>query len=35
MYKLIGTKQQDKVIVYRQALLGSTTNWILPEELVL
>lgn len=29
------TEQQDKVRVYRQALLDSTTNWILPEELVL
>ena len=28
-------EQQDKVRVYRQALLDSTTNWILPEELVL
>lgn len=29
------TEQQDKVRVYRQALLDSTTNWILPYELVL
>ena len=29
------TEQQDKVRVYRQALLDSTTNWVLPEELVL
>ena len=29
------TEQQDKVRVYRQALLDSTINWILPEKLVL
>ena len=29
------TEQQDKVRVYRQALLDSTVNWILPEELVI
>ena len=29
------TEQQDKVRVYRQALLDSTINWILPEELVI
>lgn len=29
------TEQQDKVRVYRQALLDSTTNWVLPYELVL
>lgn len=28
------TEQQDKVRVYRQSLLDSTANWILPEELV-
>ena len=29
------TEQQDKVRVYRQALLDSTNDWILPEVLVL
>lgn len=29
------TEQQDKVRVYRQALLDSTNTWVLPEELVL
>lgn len=28
-------EQQDKVRVYRQALLESTNTWILPEELVI
>ena len=29
------TEQQDKVRIYRQALLDSTTNWILPDKLVI
>ena len=29
------TEQQDKVRVYRQALLDSTTSWVLPDKLVL
>jgi hypothetical protein len=35
VWETLTTEQQDKVRVYRQALLDSTTNWILPEELVL
>lgn len=35
VWESLTTEQQDKVRVYRQALLDSTTNWILPEELVL
>lgn len=35
VWESLTVEQQDKVRVYRQALLDSTTNWILPEELVL
>ena len=35
VWETLTVEQQDKVRVYRQALLDSTTNWILPEELVL
>lgn len=35
VWETLTTEQQDKVRVYRQALLDSTTNWILPKELVL
>ena len=35
VWESLTTEQQNKVRVYRQALLDSTTNWILPEELVL
>lgn len=35
VWESLTTEQQDKVRVYRQALLDSTTNWVLPEELVL
>lgn len=35
VWESLTTEQQDKVRVYRQALLDSTVNWILPEELVL
>lgn len=35
VWETLTTEQQDKVRVYRQALLDSTVNWILPEELVL
>ena len=35
VWESLTTEQQDKVRVYRQALLDSTINWILPEELVL
>lgn len=35
VWETLTTEQQDKVRVYRQALLDSTNNWILPEELVI
>ena len=35
VWETLTIEQQDKVRVYRQALLDSTNNWILPEELVL
>ena len=35
VWESLTTEQQDKVRVYRQALLDSTNTWILPEELVL
>ena len=35
VWETLTDEQQDKVRVYRQALLDSTNNWILPEELVL
>lgn len=35
VWETLTVEQQDKVRTYRQALLDSTTNWILPEELVL
>lgn len=35
VWETLTVEQQDKVRSYRQALLDSTTNWILPEELVL
>lgn len=35
VWESLTTEQQDKVRVYRQELLDSTNNWILPEELVL
>lgn len=35
VWESLTTEQQDKVRVYRQALLDSTNNWILPGELVL
>lgn len=34
VWETLTTEQQDKVRVYRQALLDSTANWVLPEELV-
>ena len=35
IWETLTVEQQGKVRAYRQALLDSTTNWILPEELVL
>ena len=35
VWESLTIEQQDKVRVYRQELLDSTNNWILPEELVL
>ena len=35
VWEILTVEQQDKVRVYRQALLDSTNTWILPEELVL
>ena len=35
VWESLTIEQQDKVRVYRQALLDSTNTWILPEELVL
>ena len=35
IWETLTVEQQDKVRTYRQALLDSTNNWILPEELVL
>ena len=35
VWETLTVEQQDKVRIYRQALLDSTTNWILPEELVI
>lgn len=35
LWETLTTEQQDKVRVYRQALLDSTVNWVLPEELVI
>ena len=35
VWEALTVEQQDKVRVYRQALLDSTNTWILPEELVL
>ena len=35
VWETLTTEQQDKVRVYRQALLDSTNTWVLPEELVL
>lgn len=35
VWETLTIEQQDKVRAYRQALLDSTNNWILPEELVL
>lgn len=35
VWETLTVGQQDKVRIYRQALLDSTANWILPEELVL
>lgn len=35
VWESLTIEQQDKVRIYRQALLDSTTNWVLPEGLVL
>lgn len=35
VWETLTTEQQDKVRAYRQALLDSTINWVLPYELVL
>lgn len=35
VWETLPVEQQDKVRVYRQALLDSTNTWVLPEELVL
>lgn len=35
VWESLTTEQQDKVRVYRQALLDSTNTWVLPKELVL
>lgn len=35
VWETLTIEQQDKVRVYRQALLDSTNNWLLPEKLVL
>ena len=35
VWETLTVEQQDKVRTYRQALLDSTANWLLPEELVL
>ena len=35
VWETLTVEQQDKVRAYRQALLDSTNNWVLPEELVL
>ena len=35
VWETLTVGQQDKVRIYRQALLDSTANWLLPEELVL
>lgn len=35
VWESLTVEQQNKVRTYRQALLDSTTNWILPEELVI
>lgn len=35
VWESLTTEQQDKVRVYRQALLDSTNTWVLPEELVI
>lgn len=35
VWESLTTEQQDKVRTYRQALLDSTNDWILPKELVL
>lgn len=35
VWETLTVEQQDKVRIYRQALLDSTINWVLPEELVL
>lgn len=35
VWESLTIEQQDKVRVYRQALLDSTIDWILPEELIL
>ena len=35
VWETLTPEQQNKVRIYRQALLDSTINWILPEELVL
>lgn len=35
VWETLTIEQQDKVRIYRQALLDSTNTWVLPEELVL
>lgn len=35
VWETLTIEQQDKVRVYRQAVLDSTNNWLLPEKLVL
>ena len=35
VWETLTLEQQDRVRIYRQALLDSTTNWILPKELVI
>ena len=35
VWETLTVEQQDKVRTYRQSLLDSTNNWVLPEELVL
>ena len=35
VWETLTIEQQDKVRAYRQALLDSTNNWVLPEELAL
>ena len=35
VWETLTVEQQDKVRVYRQALLDSTTSWVLPDKLVI